>query len=78
MEPGRNRKYQQIIISTEIETVIEKLPTDKSPGTTASQANSIKHLRRVNTYPSEMPSVNCRGRSNSFFFFFHLFLLFGG
>ena len=35
MEPGRNRKYQQIIISTEIETVIEKLPTDKSPGTTA-------------------------------------------
>ena len=35
-----------------------------------SQANSIKHLRRVNTYPSEMLSVNCRGRSTSFFFFF--------
>ena len=28
-----------------------------------SQANCIKHLRRGNTYPSEMPSVNCRGRN---------------
>ena len=35
MEPGRNRKYQQIITNTEIETVIEKFPTDESPGTIA-------------------------------------------
>ena len=30
--------------STEIETVIRNLPTNKSPGPDASQANSIKHL----------------------------------
>ena len=31
-EPGRNRKYIQPIISTEIEAVIKNLPTNKSPG----------------------------------------------
>ena len=31
-KPRRNRKDEQTIASTEIETVIEKLPTNKSPG----------------------------------------------
>ena len=34
------------IRSTEIETVIKNLPTNKSPGLMASQANSIKHLEK--------------------------------
>ena len=32
------------ITSTEIETVIKNLPTNKSPDQIVSQANSIKHL----------------------------------
>ena len=31
-ELGRNRKYNRPITSTEIETVINNLPTNKSPG----------------------------------------------
>ena len=34
------------ITSTEIETVIKNLPTNKSPGPDASLANSIKHLEK--------------------------------
>ena len=34
----------RLITSTEIETVIKKLSTNKSPGLMASQANSVKHL----------------------------------
>ena len=34
------------ITSTEIETVIKNLPTNKSPGQMASQVNSIKHLEK--------------------------------
>ena len=34
------------ITSTEIETVIKNLPTNKSPGPDASQVNSIKHLEK--------------------------------
>ena len=33
--------------STEIETVIKNLPTNKSPGPDASQANSVKHLEEL-------------------------------
>ena len=33
------------ITPDEIETVIQKLPTHKSPGPTVSQENSTKHLR---------------------------------
>ena len=32
--------------STEIETVIKNLPTNKSPGQMASQEKSIKHLEK--------------------------------
>ena len=41
------------ITSTEIETVIKNLPTNKSTNQMASQANSIKHWRRANIYPSQ-------------------------
>ena len=34
------------ITSSEIETVIKNLPTNKSPGPDDSQANSIKHLEK--------------------------------
>ena len=34
------------ITSTEIETVIKNLPTNKSPDQIVSQANSIKHLEK--------------------------------
>ena len=34
------------ITSTKIETVIKNLPTNKSPGQMASQANSNKHLEK--------------------------------
>ena len=34
------------IASTEIETVIKNLPTNKAQDQTASQANSIKHLEK--------------------------------
>ena len=42
------------ITSTEIETLIKNLPT-KAEHQTASQANSIKHLEKSNTYPSQTP-----------------------
>ena len=34
------------IISTEIEILIQTLPTNKSPDQMASQGNSIKHLEK--------------------------------
>ena len=33
------------VMPDEIETVIKKLPTHKSPGPTVSQENSTEHLR---------------------------------
>ena len=35
-----------IIISTEIEAVIKNCPQNKSPGTVASQENSIRYLEK--------------------------------
>ena len=34
------------ITSNEIETVVKKLPKNRSPGPCASQVNSIKHLEK--------------------------------
>ena len=43
-ENKKQKTMHRPITSTEIETVIKKLPTNKSPG--PSQENSIKHLER--------------------------------
>ena len=43
-EKKKKKTMHRPITSTEIETVIKKLPTNKSPG--PSQENSIKHLER--------------------------------
>ena len=39
-------KYNLPITSTEVETVIKNLATNKSPGHMASQVNSIKYLEK--------------------------------
>ena len=43
-EKKKNPTMHRPITSTEIETVIKKLPTNKSPG--CSWENSVKHLER--------------------------------
>ena len=45
-KPRRNRKDEQTIASTEIETVMKKFPTNKIQDQMASQANSAKNLER--------------------------------
>ena len=49
--------------SIEIDTVIKNLPTNKSTNQMASQANSIKHWRRANIYPSQTLPKYSRGRN---------------
>ena len=48
--PGLNQdeieKMNGLITSTEIETLIKKLPTNKVQDQMASHANSIKHLEK--------------------------------
>ena len=48
--PRRNQEeienINRPITSTETETVIKNLPTNKNPGPDGSQANSIKHLEK--------------------------------
>ena len=51
------------ITSTEIETVIKNLPTNKAQEKMASQANSIKHLERSYAYPSQTLPKYSRGRN---------------
>ena len=56
------------ITSTEIETVIKNLPTNKSPGPDSFSGKFLSNIqRRVKTYPSETVSKNCRGRKTSSF-----------
>ena len=52
------------VTSTEIETVIKNLPTNKSQDQMASQVNSTKNLekRRAEIYPTQTFPENCRGR----------------
>ena len=50
------------ITRTEIETVINKLPTNKSPRPDGFIGKFYQTLRRANTDPSETISKNCRRR----------------
>ena len=45
------------ITSTEIETVIKISQQTKAQDQMASQVNSIKHLKRANTYASQTPKI---------------------
>ena len=46
LNQGEIENINRQITSNEIETVILKLPTNKSQDQMASQANSIKHLEK--------------------------------
>jgi len=46
LNQDEREKMKGPITRTEIETVIKKLPTNKSPGTDAFTANSVKHLEK--------------------------------
>ena len=51
------------ITSTEIETVIKNLTTNKSPGPDGFMAEFYQKIqRRANTYPTQTLPENCRGR----------------
>ena len=50
------------ITSTEIETVIRNLPTNKSPRLDSFTAEFYQELRRADTYPTQTLPENCRGR----------------
>ena len=54
-------KMNTLIPSTEIETVINKLPTNKSPGLDGKFYQTLQ--RRVNTNPFETIPKNCRRRN---------------
>ena len=58
-------KMNRPITRTEIETVIKKLPTNKSPGPDGFTGEILSNIqRRANTYPSETIPKNCRGRDS--------------
>ena len=47
LSPGRNRKYEQTNLKYEFETVIVKLPTNKSSGPNDFKGNAVKHIEKT-------------------------------
>ena len=59
------------IPGTKIKTVIKHLPTKKAQDQKASQLNSTKYLERTNTYHTQTPPENGRGRQTLALSFLH-------
>ena len=62
LNPVEIEKTTGPLTRTEIETMIKKLPTNKSPGPDGFIGKFYQTLRRANTDPSETISKNCRRR----------------
>ena len=63
LNQGEIENINRPITSTEIETVIKNLPITKAQDQMVSQATSIKHLEKSNTYSSETIPKYSRGRN---------------